>query len=258
MSTASRIDEIVQRLQPLARPDALEFLARFGIPAQAAWGVPAVELRRLGRELKREPGAHDLAEALWQMPNIDLRALATLIDDPALVDEGQMERWAASFDSWGTCDAACALFRYSPLAPRKAAEWSGREEEYVRRAGFSLMAGLAVVAKDAPDAMFEQFLELILRRADDPRNFVKKAVSWALREIGKRRPALHVRAVEVATALGASSNRAERWVGKDALRELTSVRVLAKVGSADRAPAAASAGSAPQTVGRTTKKSTAR
>ena len=231
MSTASRIDEIVKRLRPLGRPDAVEFLARFGIPAQTALGVPATELRRLAGELKRQPGAHELAEALWQTPNIDLRALGTLIDDPAVVDEAQMERWAASFDSWGACDAACALFRHSPLAPGKAAEWIRRDEEYVRRGGFALMAGLAVVAKDAPDALFDEFLELILRNADDPRNFVKKGVSWALREIGKRRAALHRRAVEVAQTLAASSSPAERWVGRDALRELTSPKVLARVGA---------------------------
>ncbi len=236
MSTASRIDEIVQRLQPLARADALEFLARFGIPAQAAWGVPAVELRRLGRGLKREPGAHDLAEALWQMPNIDLRALATLIDDPALVDEGQMERWAASFDSWAACDGAIlSLFRHSPLAERKAVEWVAREEEFVRRAGFSLMAGLAVVRKQAPDSLFAGFLPLIERYGDDPRNYVKKAASWALRVIGKSRPALHGQAVEVARRMAAAASPGARWVGRDALRELTSEAVVTRL---RRGPAA--------------------
>ena len=224
-------DAIVERLRPMARPDAAGFLARFGIPAQAAFGVPAAELRRIARELRHRPDSHELAEALWQYPNIDVRALATLVDDPALVDDAQMERWAASFDSWGACDAACALFRHSPLAPRKAAQWVRREEEYVRRAGFALIAGLAVVAKDAPDAMFERFLELVLRRGDDSRNFVKKAASWALREIGKRRPALHGKAIEVARTLAASRAPGARWVGRDALRELTSAAVLKRVGA---------------------------
>lgn len=229
MPESTIVEEITERLRPLARPDAVEFLARFGIPAQEALGVPAAELRRLAREYGPD---HELAAALWQSPVLDLRGLATLVEDPALVDEAQMERWATSFDSWAACDSACYLFRYTPLAPRKAVEWIRREEEYVRRAGFSLMAGLAVVARDAPDAMFEDFLELILHNAADPRNFVKKAVSWALREIGKRRTALHPRAVEVARTLTSSSSPAERWVGKDALRELTSPKVLARVGGA--------------------------
>ncbi len=227
----SRRDAIVERLRPLARPDAAEFLARFGIPAQAAFGVPAVELRRIARELKRQPHAHELAEALWQHPNLDVRGLATLVDDPALVDDAQMERWAASFDSWGACDAACALFRHSPLAPGKVPQWLRREEEYVRRAGFSLIAGLAVVAKDAPDALFERFLELVARHGHDPRNFVKKAASWALREVGKRRPALHGQAIEVARALAAAPEPGARWVGRDALRELTSAAVRKRVGA---------------------------
>ncbi len=225
----ARRDAIVERLRPMGRPDAVAFLARFGIPAQEAFGVPAAELRRIARELKRQPGAHELAEALWQSPNLDVRGLATLVDDPALVDDAQMERWVASFDSWGACDSACALFRHSPLAPGKAAEWVRREEEYVRRAGFSLMAGLAVVAKDAPDAMFERFLGLVRRYGGDPRNFVKKAASWALREIGKRRPALHEQAVEIARALADSDEPGARWVGRDALRELTSAAVLKRV-----------------------------
>lgn len=231
---ACRRDAILDRLAGMARPDALELLARFGITGQAAYGIPAAELRRMARELGRD---HKLAEALWQVPNLDVRGLATLIDDPALVDEAQMERWAASFDSWAACDGAVYnLFRHSPLAPGKAAEWVRREEEFVRRAGFALMAGLAVVAKDAPDAMFGDFLPLVERWGDDRRNFVKKAASWALREIGKRRPALHGQAVEVARRMAESPSPGARWVGRDAFRELTSQGVLARVGAAPRAP----------------------
>lgn len=193
---AARRDALLQRLRALARPDAVELLARFGIPAQEAFGIPAAELRRIAREIGRD---HELAEALWQVPNLDVRGLACLIDDPALVDDDQMERWAASFDSWAACDGAVMnLFRYSALAPAKAREWVTRDEEFVRRAGFSLMASLAVSAKDAPDALFEEFVELVPRYADDPRPFVKKAAGWALRAIGKRRPAVRDRVLEVA------------------------------------------------------------
>ncbi len=224
---AARRDAIVARLAALARPDAPEQLARFGITGQAAFGIPAADLRRIAKEIGRD---HVLAEALWRVPNLDVRGLATLVADPALVDEAQMERWVASFDSWAVCDGAIYnLFRHSPLAPRKAREWVLRDAEFEKRAGFALMAGLAVVGKAAPDELFAEFLALIERHGDDPRNFVKKAVSWALREIGKRRPALHAQAVAVARRLAEATSPGARWVGRDALRELTSDAVAARV-----------------------------
>jgi 3-methyladenine DNA glycosylase AlkD len=231
----TRRDAILARLAAMARPGAVEAMARFGIPTGEGYGIPAAELRRLAREVGRD---HELAEALWLVPNLDVRAFAALIEDPAAVDGAQMERWAASFDSWAVCDAAVyGVWRHSPLAPGKAAEWVARDEEFVKRAGFALMAGLAVVAKTAPDAMFAHFLELVPRHADDPRNFVKKAASWAVREIGKRRPALHGRAVELARELAGrpAASPGARWVGRDALRELTSAAVLARVAAARRA-----------------------
>ena len=223
---AARRAAILARLAAQARPDALALLARYGISGQAAYGIPAPELRRLAREVGRD---HELAEALWQVPNLDVRGLATLVDDPALVDEAQMERWAAAFDSWAVCDGATALFRRSPLAPAKVRDWVRRPEEFVKRAAFSLIAGLAVVRKDAPDAFFADFLPLIERYGDDPRNYVKKAASWALRVIGKARPALHGQAVAVARRMAAATSPGARWVGHDALRELTSDAVRARL-----------------------------
>ena len=144
----------------------------------------APNLRRLAKEIGRE---HDLAGELWRTGIHDARILATLIDDPAQVTVRQMEQWAADFNSWAVCDAACCcLFDKTPHAWGKAVEWTEREEEYVKRAGFVLMAALAVHDKKAPDEQFEAFLPLIARHATDERNFVKKAVNWALRQIGKR------------------------------------------------------------------------
>ncbi len=231
---AARRDAIVARLAALARPDAPEQLARFGITGQAAFGIRAADLKVIAKEIGRD---HLLAEALWQVPNLDVRGLATLVDDPALVDEAQMERWVASFDSWAVCDGAIYnVFRHSPLAPHKVQEWVRREEEFQKRAGFALIAGLAVVAKDAPDELFAEFLVLIERYGDDPRNFVKKAVSWALREIGKRRPALHPEAVAVARRMAEAMSPGARWAGRDALRELTSEAVRARVQAGGRTP----------------------
>lgn len=225
---AVRRDAVIRRMESMARPGAVESAARFGITVEAAYGIPAAELRRLAREVGRD---HELAETLWPSSNFDLRGFATLIEDPHLVDEEQLERWAASFSNWADCDAAVMnVFRHTRFAARKAVEWLEREEEFVKRAGFALMAGLAVVAKDAPDSVFLVFLDLIPRHADDPRTYVKKAASWALRGIGKARPALHEQAVRVARELASSTSPGARWVGKDALRELTSAKVLARVG----------------------------
>ncbi len=231
---AARRDEIVARLAALARPDALEQLARFGITGQAAFGIPAADLKRIAREIGHD---HLLAEALWQVPNLDVRGLATLVDDPGLVDEAQMERWVASFDSWAVCDGAIYnVFRYSPLAPDKVRQWVRREEEFQKRAGFALIAGLAVAARAAPDELFAEFLVLIERYGDDPRNFVKKAASGALREIGKRRPALHPDAVAVAGRMAEATSPGARWVGRDALKELTSEAVAERVRAGGRTP----------------------
>jgi 3-methyladenine DNA glycosylase AlkD len=149
-----------------------------------------------------------------------------MIDDPVLVDEAQLERWAADFDSWDICDQTCAnLFERTALARVKAVEWAEREEEFVKRAAFALMAALAWHDKRAPDEDFERFLPVIAAAADDERNFVKKAVNWALRNIGKRNPALNAAAVACARQIKAQDARSARWIAADAIRELTSAKV---------------------------------
>ena len=156
--------------------------------------------------------------------------LASLVDEPARVTSAQMERWCRDFDNWGICDTACfALFDRTPHAWSKVALWSGKRDEFVRRAAFALLWGLTVHDKLADDEQFAHGLHLIERAANDERHFVKKAINMALRAIGKRNPALNVAAVDVARRLAASPQAAARWVGRDALRELTSTAVIQRL-----------------------------
>jgi len=209
---------ILRTLKSHYKPENIEGMARFGIVTKKAYGVPAPALRRLAREIGKD---HALAQRLWSSGIHDARVLAALIDDPAEVTEEQMESWAADFDNWGVCDACCGnLFDKTSLAYRKAVEWSRRDEEFVKRAGFALMACLVVHDKKADDRQFERFLPIIEREATDDRNFVKKAVNWALRQIGKRNLRLNRKAIERAERIRALDSRAARWIAADALREL--------------------------------------
>jgi 3-methyladenine DNA glycosylase AlkD len=193
-------------------------MARFGINPQGTLGVPVTVLRRIARETGR---SHEMARDLWASGIHEARILATMVEEPALVMRRQMDAWARRFDSWDVCDQACMnLFRYTPFAFEKAAEWARARPEFVRRAGFALMAALAGKAQGAPDAQFEAFLPPIAAAAGDDRNFVKKAVNWALRGIGKRNPALREKAMAVAEEIRLQDSRAARWVANDALREL--------------------------------------
>ncbi len=211
--------DLIGRLKANANPANVAGMARFGISAHNTLGVPVYALRKLAREAGRD---HVVAQALWDSGIHEARILATLVDDPALVTRRQADRWARDFDSWDVCDQACQnLLRYTPFAFEKAAEWARAKPEFVRRAGFALMAGLAVKAKNAPDAQFEALLPLIADAASDERNFVKKAVNWALRAIGKRNIRLRWKAIEAAEEIRLQDSRAARWVAGDALRELT-------------------------------------
>ncbi|HEY4823209.1 MAG TPA: DNA alkylation repair protein, partial [Candidatus Bathyarchaeia archaeon] len=160
----------------------------------------------------------------------EARILAGFVDDPKMVTEGQMESWAKDFDSWDVCDQVCSsLFDKTPFAHRKAVDWSGKKEEFVKRAGFVLMAALAVHDKKAGDDMFVRFLPIIKRESNDDRNFVKKAVNWALRQIGKRNLTLNSMAVRTAKEIQNLDSKAARWVASDALRELTDENVLERL-----------------------------
>jgi 3-methyladenine DNA glycosylase AlkD len=210
--------DVLLRLRPLANPANVAGMARYGIVPRGALGVPMPVLRKLARECGH---SHALAEQLWASDVHELRVLATLVDEPARVTRRQMDRWARDFYSWDVCDQACGnLFRYTPYAFERAARWAGARQEFVRRAAFSLMAGLAVKAKNASDEQFEAFFPLIRQAATDERNMVKKAVNWALRQIGKRNPHLRGKAILGAEEIRKLDSRAARWIAADALREL--------------------------------------
>jgi len=227
MNTGITCGQVLKRLKSLGDPRNVEGMARYGIRSVNALGVSAPKLRALAKEIGRD---HRLAAELWRTGILDARGLAALIDDPAQVTVRQMERWVKDFDSWAVCDAACGcLFDKTPYAWDKAVEWAGRQEEYVKRAGFVLMATLAVHDKKAPDDRFEAFLPLIVRYATDERNFVRKAVNWALRQIGKRSRYLNGVAIRTAQEIRRIDSRAARWIASDALRELTSEPVRSRL-----------------------------
>jgi len=217
----------MRTLKALGSPENVAGMARFGIVVRNAYGISAPALRKLAKQIGRD---HALAQQLWRSGNHDARGLAALIDDPAVVDARQMESWAKDFDSWAVVDGTCNnLFRATALAHQKAAEWAEREEEFVKRAGFSLMACLAVHNKQVPDAHFLRLLTIIKREATDERNFVKKAVNWALRQIGKRNLRLREAAISTAKQIQRLDSKAARWIAADALRELTSKKTVAMV-----------------------------
>ena len=221
--------EILRKLKSLSNPEAVAGMARFGIHEKRAYGVAIPVLRRLAKQIgKNRP----LAQQLWSSGILEARVLASLIDDPARVTEAQMERWSKDFRSWAVCDGCCAnLFDKTKWAYQKAVEWSGRKEEFVKRGGFVLMAALAVHDKKARNSQFLRFLPLITREAQDERNFVRKGVNWALRQIGKRNAVLNQAAIRLARAVQKIDSRSARWIAADALRELTSRKIQERVGA---------------------------
>jgi 3-methyladenine DNA glycosylase AlkD len=227
--------QVLAHLRSLANPDNVAGMARYGISAVGVLGVSMPALRGIARRgtacrartCRRD---HALALELWASDVHEARVLAALVDDPAKVTEAQMESWVRDIDSWDVCDGLMNnLFRKVPSAWAKSREWARRKETFVRRAGFVLMATLAVHDKSAPDAKFLALLPLIRRGATDERNFVKKAVNWALRQIGKRNLALNAAAVAAAREIAALDSRSARWIASDALRELTSPAVLKRL-----------------------------
>ena len=198
-------------------------MARYGITAKKVFGISVADMRVLAKELGR---SHALAQALWKTEWHEARMLAAMVGEPARVTPAEMDRWAKAFDNWAVCDTLTfVLWDRTPHAWPKVREWANRKEEFVKRASFAMLASLTVHDKAAPDEQYLEGLKLIERAATDDRNFVKKAVNWALRSIGQRSPMLIREATAVAKRLAASENRASRWVGKDALRELNSEAV---------------------------------
>jgi 3-methyladenine DNA glycosylase AlkD len=198
-------------------------MARFGINASRALGISVEDLRKVARDLGTD---HTLAQKLWASRIHEARILASFIDDPRQVTGAQMDRRVAAFDSWDVCDQVCGLFERSRFARAKIATWARDDREFVKRAAFAVIAGLAVHDTALRDRDFDGFLRVIRQNATDDRNFVRKAVNWALRDIGKRNRQLNRRAIAVATAIGRLDSRAARWVAADALRELRSKKVV--------------------------------
>ncbi len=211
--------ELIAELRARADAANVAGMARFGINPRGTLGVPVAEIRRLARRAGR---SHELAIGLWESGIHEARILATIVEDPARVTRRQMDAWARDFDSWDVCDQACQnLFWRTPHAWDRAERWSRARGEFVRRAGFSVLASLARKSTSAGDREFEAALEWIAAAAGDERNFVRKAVSWALRETGKRNARLRASAIRTAQRLRGIDSRAARWIAAGALRELT-------------------------------------
>jgi len=213
-------DDILKKLKSLSRARAVEGMAKYGITPERTYGVSIPNLRKIAKEIGKD---HKLAQQLWELNIRETRILAGMIDDPVLVTEKQMDKWVKEFDYWEICDQVCQnLFIYTKFAYQKAIEWSKRDEEFVKRAGFALMAWLAFKDKEARDEQFEKFLPIIKREATDNRNFVKKAVNWALRQIGKRNIGLNTKAIETAKEIQKIESKSAKWIAQDAIKELTS------------------------------------
>ncbi len=228
----SSTTDILNQLKAKADPDNLEGMARFGIAVEKRLGVSVPEMRRIAKETGKD---YRLAVRLWKTGVAEARIVASMIADPAELTGKDMDDWVKDFNSWDVCDQVCMnLFEKTPLAGQKIIEWSEREEEFVRRAAFALLACLAWHDKQGADQKFIEFLPVITRGAADERNFVKKAVNWALRNIGKRNPRLNKAAITTAREIQRLDSKAARWIAADAIRELegegTQKRLRQKIG----------------------------
>jgi 3-methyladenine DNA glycosylase AlkD len=223
----AKVEEVLAFLERKGSKKNVDGMARYGIVAKKVFGVSVGTLRDHAKKIGR---SHELAAALWDTEWYEARMLASFVDEPARVTPAQMDRWARDFDNWAICDTICFhLFDKTPHAWAKVEKWCDRREEFVKRAAYALLASLSVHDKKAPDEPYLDGLKMIERAATDDRNFVKKAVNWALRSIGKRNAALNAAAVAVSRRLADATQPAARWVGKDALRDLTSAAVTRRL-----------------------------
>jgi len=216
-------DKIINKIKSLHNPKNVAGMARYGIDTKNAYGVPIPILRKMAKDIGKN---HTLAARLWDSGIHEARLLACFVEVPSAVEEKQMENWVEEFDSWDVCDQCCSnLFDKTPVAYEKAMKWSSRSEEFVKRAGFVLMAVLSVHDKKTGDKIFLKFLPVIKKASSDDRNYVKKAVNWALRQIGKRNIFLNKAAIKSAGEIQKINSKSARWVAADALRELNSAAV---------------------------------
>jgi 3-methyladenine DNA glycosylase AlkD len=214
------VEEVLEMLAAKADPDQLAGMAKYGMNVKNRLGVKVPQMRKIAKEIGKD---HKLALELWETGITEAMILASMVDVPDEVTEEQMEAWVQDFDSWDVCDQACMnLFDKTPLVWKKIHVWSDREEEYVKRAAYALIACLAVHDKGASDEVFISLIPVIKAGATDNRNYVKKAVSWALRNTGKRNPELNTVALVTARELQGINSRSARWIGSDAIRDLTS------------------------------------
>ncbi len=217
------VEEILEKLKGKARPDQVEGMAKYGIAAEGRLGVSVPDMRKIAKESGKD---HQLALELWKTGIPEARIVAAMIGEPEKLTEEQMEDWVKDVNSWDVCDQVCMnLFEKPPLAWKKILDWSEREEEFVKRTAFALIACLAWHGKYTEDEKFIELFPVIKRGATDERNYVKKAVSWALRNIGKRNPNLNKAAIKATKDIQRIHSRAARWITADAIRELESEAV---------------------------------
>lgn len=218
---------ILEELRGMANPENVKGMARFGISSENTLGISMPVIRLMAKEYRKN---HELAIDLWDSGIHEARILAALIDDPKKVTEAQMEKWVKQFDSWDVCDQCCMnLFDKTPFAVKKIFEWSERDEEFVKRAAFAMIATIAVHNKKMDDEELIEFLPLIKEKSTDGRNFVKKAVNWALRQIGKRNMYLNGKALDTAQEILKSESRSARWIANDAIRELRDDKIVDRI-----------------------------
>ena len=238
---AARVDEspsrpdakrVVASLRRMGSARGRAAMARYALPSEKAFGVSVASIQALAKRLGR---SHELAEDLWNAEWFEARMLAAFVDEPGRVTAAQMDRWTRDFDNWGICDTVCiCLFDRTPYGFGRVKVWATRRDEFVKRAAFALLAGLALHDKEAGDESFVRCLPLVEAASSDERNFVKKAVNWALRAIGRRNLTLHAEALAVARRLSDAADASPRWIGKGALRELTSPVVMRKLAGRPR------------------------
>jgi 3-methyladenine DNA glycosylase AlkD len=224
-------EDVLKKLKAKARPDQIEGMARYGMSSAGRLGISVPELRQIAREVGKD---HALALELWQTGIPEAQIVAAIVAEPAKLTEQQMDDWVADLNSWDVCDQLCMnLFEKTPLAWKKVHDWSERDEEFVKRAAFALIACLAWHDKEATDQQFIALLPLLKRGATDNRNYVKKGVNWALRHIGKRNRILNEAAIQAAKEIQQIDSRAARWIASDALRELESEKTLSRFSGFD-------------------------
>lgn len=224
-------NNVIGKLKSLKDPEAVKGMARFGINPKNNFGISVTKLREYAKEIGKD---HNLALKLWGSGIRDARMLAAHIDDPKLVTEEQLEKWVYDFDSWDVCDNCCMhLFYKTQFVYEKIVEWSKCEKEFVKRAGFTLIASLSIHDKKSNDKIFEEFLQIIKRESTDERNYVKKAINWALRQIGKKNRNLNIKAIKIARGIRKIDSKSARWIATNAIKELTDEKVKYKLNKKD-------------------------